>query len=330
MNRSFARDLLAAAFVAACSSVTPGAALAQGAKPASVQREEFAAAQKLFDAKDFAGALPKFQELTASTGSPNARLYVARCLRELGRIAEAYDEMSATVRDATAKADAEAKYAPTRDAAAAELAVMGPKVGHLVIAVADAPAGSSVSLNGTPVAADKLGSPLTVAPGTQVVEVTPPGGAAVKREIAVGGGENKTLALALRDGGPAPTPGPKPVEAPAEPSGGGLRIAGFVAGGLGVASLAVFGITGAMSSSKFSSVEDACGGVRCSDPKYGDEIDSGKSLETIANITLIAGAALVAIAVPLVVFGGPSEAPSGDAAMTMVPGGGMLRVRGAF
>ena len=160
--------------------------------------------------------------------------------------------------------------------------------------------------------------------------MTPPGGAAVKREIAVGGGENKTLALALRDGGPTPTPGPTPADGPAERSGGGLRIAGFVAGGLGVASLAVFGITGAMSSSKFSSVEDACGGVRCSDPKYGDEIDSGKSLETIANITLIAGAALVAVAVPLVVFGGPGEAASGDAAMTMVPGGGMLRVRGAF
>src|SRR5689334_2876510 len=100
----------------------PSMAAAQTAAVAADTREQFAAAQKLFEAKDFTGALPKFKELVDATGSPNARLYVARCLRELGRTAEAYDEMATTVRDATQRAEAETKYAPTRDAAAAEMA----------------------------------------------------------------------------------------------------------------------------------------------------------------------------------------------------------------
>ena len=52
----------------------------------------YAAAKKLFDAQSYAKALPLFQDAYAQSKSPNARVYVARCLRELGRLPEAYDE----------------------------------------------------------------------------------------------------------------------------------------------------------------------------------------------------------------------------------------------
>ena len=81
----------------AVATVVP-ASTAQ-AQPVVDAASRFAQAQSLYDAGNFTGALPIFEELTRETSSPNARFYVARCLRELGRTVEAYDAMVATVRD---------------------------------------------------------------------------------------------------------------------------------------------------------------------------------------------------------------------------------------
>jgi hypothetical protein len=319
---------------AALALAVPSFSYEAAAQPASDQASAFAEAQQLFDAKDYAGALPKFQALFEETKSPNARLYVARSLRELGRIAEAYDEMAATVKDASARAETEKKYEQTRDAAAAELAVLQNRVGHLTIAVADAPPGTRVILNGNEIAEGRLTSPITVVPGSQNVEITGEGIETVRKSIDVNGGETKTLPVAVRatdgkGGGPA-EPDPKPKGEP-ETTGGEVRIVGIVAASLGVGAFGAFAATAVLSDQRFSTLEEECGGARCTDPKYADVVDEGKTFELVANVTVVVGAVLVAAGVPMIIWGGPSEVePSAAAMVTPVPGGGAFSVYGRF
>ena len=126
------------------------------------------------------------------------------------------------------------------------------------------------------------------------------------RELEVAGAQTKTLAIGAGPKAESTTPGPT---RPAEVGGGlGLvRILGIVVGGVGVVGLVTGTATGVMSNGKFATLEEECGGARCTDPKYADDVDSGKSLELVANVTLIAGAVLAAASVPMIIFGGPSD-----------------------
>ncbi|RLB62534.1 MAG: hypothetical protein DRI90_08845, partial [Deltaproteobacteria bacterium] len=95
--------------------------------------EAFARGRTLWEAGDHVAAYPFFQRALEATGSPNARIYVARRLRELGRLPEAYEEMSTTWQDAMAMAKTEDRYVATRDAAAAELVMLEQQVGKVIV-----------------------------------------------------------------------------------------------------------------------------------------------------------------------------------------------------
>jgi hypothetical protein len=310
---------------------TPVSAIVLHAAPCSAQAPDaaarFAEAQALFDKGSFEEALAKFRPLADETKSPNVLLYVARSLRELGRTTEAYDAMQLAVRVSTERAVAEEKYAPTRDAASAELAILALKVSHVVVAIADAPDGATVKLDGTALTPAQVGSSITVAPGDHTVELEVPGADTVRRAVSVAAGESKTIALAAGQAKQKEAPPPPPPKE--EGSSGSLRTVGFIVGGVGAASLVVGVVTGLMANGEFSTLEDECGSSRCTDPSAADTIDSGKSLETVANVTLIGGAVLVAAAIPLVIFGGPSE-KSGQASLSASPEGASLRWRTSF
>jgi len=289
-------------------------------------QQTFQMAQDQFDRKDYAGALPLFRKVLAASGSPNARLYLARCLRELGQLAEAYDEMHATMREATTKAEGDSKYAPTRDSAAAEVALLEPKVGRLVIAWTG-PTPKRVTLNGKPVAAAELGGPITVMPGLQMIVVVPSQGAPVRQEARVDGGQARTVTVSPAAAATATGPSANnPVDAassqgPAESkgSGGEVRIAGGVVTGLGVVGLVLFAVGASKAKSEFSTLESDCGGARCTDPTYADVVDRGKSWQLIGNVSLGVGLAAVVAGTIMLIAGGPSEpeaaaAPAGATA----------------
>lgn len=323
------RKASGAVAVAIVFSLSAGSAFAQVDAKA-----EFNDAQKLFDAGRQADALPHFRKAFAASNSPNARLMIARCLVALGKTAEAYEEMATTTREAAARADTDPKYARTRDAAAAEMAVLERRIGKLVVALAEPGAGATVTLDGAPLAAERLGVPVAVQPGTLTIEARHAGDAPVRREITIGAGETKTVAIAFTSApavAAAPvTTTPKiapPIQAPTH--GGGVRIAGFFVAGLGVAGMGAFAGAGLAAKSKFSSVETACGGVRCTDPKYGSVIDSGKTLQTVANVGLGVGIAGLVGGALMIALGGASKEPL-PASVEVGPTGIRLRYQGTF
>jgi len=286
--------------------------------------EKFKQAQKSFDAKDYAQTLELARAALEVTGSPNARLYVARALRELGQLPEAHAELERTLKDARELARKDAKYEPTRDAAAAELALLDQRVGKVIVALVDPPPGVKVEVNGKPLDATQVGQPVAVAPGDVVARAHGDGAAPVEKQVQIAAGATLTVTLVFK---PEAAQGPATAEKPAvsaaattKSRGSGLRTAGYVVAGVGVVGIAVFAVTGSMANAKYSELEDKCGSARCSDPKYADTVDSGKRLDTIANVGLIAGGVGLLAGGAMIVFGGPREQKSA-AGVRSVPGG---------
>ena len=125
------------------------------------------------------------------------------------------------------------------------------------------------------------------------------------------------------------------------PGLGTLRIVGIAVAAAGVGSMVAFAVTGSMAKSKFDEVDEACGSETCPDNSNNDAIDSGKTMQTVANATLGIGIALMAGGAALIIFGGPDEDDSSDEAKNghgielspiVAPtlGGGMLGLTGRF
>jgi hypothetical protein len=274
----------------------------------------FNAAQKLFDQRKHAEALALFQNVYAETKSPNARLMAARCLLALGRTADGYDELYATVREAATRAESEPKYARTRDAAAAELGILEPKIGKIVIALSEP--GATVSLNDVKLGPERLGVPMAMVPGPASIVATRPDGTSVRRQERVEAAETKTITLVFPSAAGAPGGLPAPPQPPAQAvsgpvrTGGGVRVAGIVIAGLGAAGMGIFGVTDALAQSKYDTLQSACGNTRCTDPKYAEVVDSGKRLQLVSNVSVIAGAVALGVGGAMILFGGPSLKPS--------------------
>lgn len=302
--------------------------------------EVFGEAQKLFDKGKYAEALVGFRQAYNASNSPNARLMVGNCLIALGKNSEAYAEMAETLQDATARAATEPKYAKTRDSASAQLTLLEGKVGKVIVQIEER--GAEVTVNGTRVAPDKLGTAIAVDPGTVTIAAKHIDGRTVFQERAVAAGKTEKVELVF-----APLNGPEKLKkdesnivdkglpkdtdttTPAS-KGGGVRIAGGVVLGLGVAGMALFGITGSMAKSRFATLETECGGARCTDPKYGDVIDSGKTLTTVANVGLGVGAAGIVVGSLMVILGGPSKPAASPVAMVVSPTGAYFQYRMAL
>ncbi len=302
MKRALAAALVLGHAVTAFAQTppTPPAAAAIDARAA------FDSAQKLFDEGKLEEARALFRQAYEASGSPNARLMAARCLTSLGHLAEAYDEMAATSRDATARAESDPRYVPTRDAAATELALLERKVGKLTVIVVNLVPGTVVTLAGAPLAPERLGFAVPVAPGTVTVVVRPPGGPPLERSAAVVAGESRTLTFA-----PPRPAGPVVIVAPAPPPPRGIgvvRTGGIAVAGAGVIGMVVFVGAGVASNQKFSNLEKSCGYVRCTDPADASTVASGKTLDTVANAALTVGLVGLVAGGVMIAFGGPQKA----------------------
>ena len=109
-----------------------------------------------------------------------------------------------------------------------------------------------------------------------------------------------------------------------------MRIAGFVVAGVGVAGLVAFAITASMAKSDYDTLDEECGGVRCTDPTFADTVDSGETMETVSHVTLAVGLAGVVAGGLMILLGGADEPAETTAGVAPLPGGGLLTVGGRF
>ncbi len=314
-------------------------AWAQSMNPAEAKRE-FQAAQALYQQKRCGQALPKFRRLVKGTASPNAQIYVARCLRELGKLAEAYQSYSATIQAANAKASEEERYAATRSAAAAERAALESKVARLVIASAEASEGLVVKVDGEELEPSLVGEVLGHMPGRARIEATAPGRGSFEKTVELQAGARETVTIVLSEGqgvaAQANSDGSTPGQTTGDSGvagadvGGGSNTLAFIALGVGAAGLGTFGVAGIMANQKFDELEKDCNGAACPEDRRSD-VESGQRLDTIANIGLIVGGVGLATGAGLLLFGGKSKQTARSSVIAVpTPSGARVSVSGSF
>lgn len=313
------RSLVLAAAVTVASLGVASPVAAQ-----SVAKTEFIEAKKRYDDGKFDEALQMFQIAWEHSHSPNARLYVAKCFQELGNYKAAYDEFRGTLRDAADKAEEDEKYLATRNAAAAELILLEPKIGRLIIAPDALVPDAEVSLDGSPVPSIRLGEPIAVEPGTKTIVARAEGREDVTLEVSVAGGRVVAAPIVfppvIEDGTVVAPPPPPPEDEPLT----ALQIVGITSMAVGGATLVLAAVSGGAAASKLSALRTGCGGTNCSDPAFADVVDSGKLFETLAYVGVGVGSAALLAGGAMFIWGGPSDGSDQVAGVVPLPEGGAV------
>ncbi len=268
-------------------------ASAAGTPVTAATDEQKEAAQKAFsDAIEHAKAgkheeaLAGFRASHDIVASPNSRLMIARELAELKRFGEAYREALIAERLAREAAAVDPKYNDAVTGAAEDLADFRAKVGFVRIdttGISD----SEIVVGGRTVTREELAEPVAVDPGEVEIVARSPRGQESRKVSVVAGAEEKVTFVAEKQ--------PEPEKPKVEPKsmhpfdlGDGELITAGVLGGVGVIGMALFGTLGGLHLAKFSDLEDQCSQNRC-DPALEEEADSGRSLQTGANVSLVIG-----------------------------------------
>lgn len=206
------------------------------------------------------------------------------------------------------------------------LADLAPRATHLRLDLSSAaPAGTTVTFDGLPLAAAKLGTEMALDPGQYVVRVNATSLPERRYEVLVA--EGKTMALTVEPGVVAQ---PKPIaqsEAPGPASR--RRQVGFIVGGVGIAGVAAGAVTGILALVDRGFIDEQCPARAGCSADVLARASAGKSLSVVSALSLSAGAVGIGAGIYLVLSKGTSpNAPA--AGLTLLPGGGRVGIRGTF
>lgn len=197
----FARMSFAAAAVSmvAAPIVVPRTARA-GAQVDPLAIKKFDQGKDAYDKKNFSTALAAFSMSLDLLPSPNTRLYIGRCQRELGLIASASASLKLAAREAKDRlaTSGEKRFAATEVAATKEAEDLEPRVPHILIKLPSPVPGSLVVLiNNKAVPLTTLESPVELDPGKYAILVSAPGHAEFSSNLVVVESDNRTVDVAL-------------------------------------------------------------------------------------------------------------------------------------
>lgn len=311
---------------ARASGVDPGAATA-------VQREQaqarFLRGKQLYEARTFDGAAVEFRASLEIVASPNTRLYLARSLREMGKIVEAYAELGRTEVEAREHAQDDTRYAKAAEAAAAERQAMRARVGFVTVRIDRPEESTRLVVGSEEIRRGGWNEPIPVVPGNAEIRLETAGREPVIGTVEIAAGQTKALSLDAASGariaGAAPAP-VAPVSTPETSAPTSLRPFAYVAGGVGVVGLAGFAVFGIMAKGTHDDLAARCPGGQCQ-TSPSDAVSKGKTQQLVADVSLAVG--VVGLGAGVALFLLEPKKPS-DRAARMVLGAGRLDVVGRF
>jgi hypothetical protein len=344
-------SLASSCLVVGALGLVAAPAFAQGTAVTQALDVEKKAAQKAYmdgvadyKAGRLESAMARFQQSYDTVASPNSHLMVANTLFDLGRYDEAYVHAEQTAQEGEALGGT---YLGSATAARELLTKVRPLVGFVTVNV---PAGTkgTLRLDGKDVPEARWNKPLPVMRGAhELVLETAQGAQNSRFELAAGG--ETTVSL-------APPAAPAPPAAAASASSDGLfgfleseppmRLAGYGAAGVGVLGLVGFAVLGSLNNAKFSDLEEQCQSGTCP-AGASEDVSSGKSLQTGANVMAVIGIVGVAAGATLITLSytmedtpadatkrsaakAPAKAPAKAREVSVGVGLGSVDVRGSF
>ena len=288
--------------------------------------------RKAFVAGDYDTALAAFQGSYGAVASPNTRLMIARSLTQLHRYAEACRVYEETLEEAEASGDP--KWKKAARAALEEQTELLTRVGLLQVRIGGDRL-VTLTVNGHVVPEDQWERQIPVEPGRVEVAIDDGAGGHARKVVDVSLGEQAEVGIALAR--PSETlASAEPAEAseakddadgtgPLGWSGRTWRTTGWVATGVGAVGIGLFAVFGAMSQSTYNDLNKACPTHVDCDPALADDIDTGASQQTIANVSLGVGLVAVAAGATALVIG-----LSDDDDTQVALGPGILTVKGSL
>ncbi|WP_052375387.1 hypothetical protein [Chondromyces apiculatus] len=331
-------SLAAALALALAPAATARAQTAAPGQSAAMGQTLFEEGRKLMEAKQYAEACPKFEESLRIRPGMGTLLNLALCNEAIGKTATAWvqfkEVMFAAKKDGNTAREAFAKE---------HIDALEPKLSRLQIDAAATP-GLVVRRDNEEVPAAALRTPIPVDPGKHTIEATAPGHSVWSTTIAVGAvADRKTVSV--------PELLPLPEETAQAPGAGTagsgadkgntLRTVGFVVGGVGIASLGVGAVFGALAAGQASSAEDdqaLCPNKQCT-PAGRAEIDAAGTKALVSTIGIGVGVAAIGAGVTMILLSGRSSRPEGAAVTRppvarivpeLGPQGGGVHLIGAF
>ncbi|MBI4700839.1 MAG: hypothetical protein HY744_06700 [Deltaproteobacteria bacterium] len=269
----------------------------------------------LFTAGDYGAALERFKKADELVPAPTLKLRVARCLDRLARLREAAEAYRQVIAMELAP-DAPEVHRRARDEAVAELTRVIEQTPVLVVTLHGAkPEQTEMELDGEPLAADRLGQPVSLDPGRHSASARH-GKLVARQEVTLKRSERKLVVLrpvALATAAAAPAARASP-----------WRTVGWVAIGLGGAALDAGIIAGLLVLTEEDDLLANCPDRRCSHA-YEDDVLAFNATRTFSTASCIAGAAVLAGGAALVLLHPLPEA-GGDAgvALRLGPAGGSI------
>lgn len=321
-------------------SVLLAAAILVSAAPARAEEDAAtrAAARKLAEdgvaalqAGDGAKAVEKLDKAFRALRVPSIALWSGRALVKQGRLVEAAERLLEATR-LPISGDAAVQEQAKTDAAK-ELEQLRPRIPNLVVRV-EGGAEVTVSLDGSDVPASLLGEDRPINPGVHQL-IAKRGNAQKTDDIDIAEGERKEVTLRF-DAPAKPPTAPALLAPPSRPreSSGGSRTLAFVALGLGGAGLVLGGVTGALALSKKSSLDDDTEHCRNDQCEYAveDDVGSLRTFRTISTVGFLAGGALAATGVVLLLTrpGPSSTGQRARAQLGLSLGPSSVQMRGTF
>jgi hypothetical protein len=285
---------------------------------------------------DAATAAQKLEKAHQMLRVPSVALWSGRALIKRGLLVEAAERLREAAR-LPASGDPAVQEQAKRDAEK-ELAELSLRIPNLVIRIDGADEASvTVTLDGAAVPAALLGEDRPVNPGPHHLI----GKSETEQRIAdVTVAEAERKEVVLRFGNPAPAPASvapprssEPASSAVPASGGGRKTLAFVAVGAGAVGLVVGGVAGGLALGKKSALDDnaACEAGKCLHSVESD-VTSLRTFRTVSTIGFIAGGALAATGVVLLVTSGGPEAhgSAGASRLALGVGAGHVRLSGSF
>jgi len=278
----------------------------------------FQEARALVDKGDYAHACQKLEESQKLEPAVGTQFNLADCYEHVGKTASAY----VLFRQVAGIARAAGKF--EREQRAKErAATLEPKLARVRLVVAAPAPGLEVKIDDK--AVDRSSSePVPIDPGRHVVTASAPGRTTWQADATAV--EARVVDIAIPElVDPTPKRAATVVIAPPPPST--QRTVALVAGGVGIAGLAVGAIAGAMALSERGNAERECPteihDFRCPTEAGAEAWNSAASAGNVSTIAFVAGGVVLAGAAVLWL-----TAPSAKARAGVTAGG--LRLEGSF
>lgn len=276
----------------------PQVARADNANSAAAQAL-FDQARKLMAQGQYRAACPKLEESQRLDPGSGTLINLADCYDHEGKTATSWS----TFLEAAAASHRVGNSA-REQAARARAAQLEPKLSKLVIDVAAGSRvpGLTVTRDGEKIDSPMWGTPVPIDPGTHKIVAKAPGHASWRYLVAVQSGPTtQTVHIPLLAPAAAGPPGALPQASPAgagasdrgqqKPgsSFGPERALALVAGGVGIAGVAVGTVFGLRSKSKHDEAAQHCDGSLCRDQAGVDLKSEARSAGNVSTVAFIVG-----------------------------------------